>query len=47
MRGKFCAEAAHRGVICHYGIVISVVTSDMVNDHLRRHGEVLVQGDAV
>ncbi|MCX6981027.1 MAG: Helicase associated domain protein [Verrucomicrobia bacterium] len=41
------AEAARRGIICHYRVIISVVTSDMVNDHLLRHGEVLVQGDAV
>ena len=41
------AEAADRGIICHYRVVISVVTSSMVNDHLLRHGEVLVQGDAV
>ena len=41
------AEAARRGLICHYRVIISVVTSDMVNDHLLRHGEVLVQGDAV
>ena len=41
------AEAARRGIICHYRVIISVVTSGMVNDHLLRHGEVLVQGDAV
>ena len=41
------AAAARRGIICHYRVIISVVTSDMVNDHLLRHGEVLVQGDAV
>jgi predicted helicase len=41
------AEAARRGIICHYRVIISVVTSDMVNDHLLRHGEVLVEGDAV
>ena len=29
------------------GVIISVVTSGMLNDHLLRHGEVLVQGDAV
>ena len=41
------AEAACRGIICHYRVIISVVTSDMVNVRLLRHGEVLVQGDAV
>ena len=41
------AEAARRGLICHYRVIISVVTTGMVNDHLLRHGEVLVQGNAV
>lgn len=41
------AEAARRGVICDYKVVISVVTSDMVNDHLLNHGEVTVNGDPV
>lgn len=41
------AEAARRGIICHYRVIISVVTSDMVNDHLLRHGEVVVQGEPV
>jgi superfamily II DNA or RNA helicase len=41
------AEAARRGIICNYKVIISVVTSDMVNDHLLRHGEVIVKGDAV
>lgn len=41
------AEAARRGVICDYKVIISVVTSEMVNDHLLRHGEVMVKGDAV
>ncbi len=41
------AEAARRGVICDYRVIISVVTSEMVNDHLLRHGEVIVKGDAV
>jgi superfamily II DNA or RNA helicase len=41
------AEAAKRGIICDYKVVISVVTSDMVNDHLLSHGEVLVAGDMV
>lgn len=41
------AEAARRGIICDYKVVISVVTSDMVNDDLLQHGEVLVAGDVV
>jgi superfamily II DNA or RNA helicase len=41
------AEAARRGIICNYKVIISVVTSDMVTDHLLRHGEVIVKGDAV
>ena len=41
------AEAARRGIICQYRVVVSVVTSEMVNAHVLRHGEVLVKGDAV
>lgn len=41
------AEAARRGIICDYKVVISVVTSQMVNDDLLKHGEVLVDGDMV
>lgn len=41
------AEAARRGIICDYKVVISVVTSDMVDDHLLQKGEVIVGGDAV
>lgn len=41
------AEAARRGIICDYKVVISVVTSGMVNDHLLKHGEVIVDGDTV
>jgi predicted helicase len=41
------AEAARRGIICGYKVLISVVTSDMVNEYLLRHGEVLVKGDTV
>jgi superfamily II DNA or RNA helicase len=41
------AEAARRGIICDYKVVISVVTSGMVNVHLLKHGEVIVAGDAV
>lgn len=41
------AEAARRNIICDYKVVISVVTSTMVNDHLLQHGEVIVDGDVV
>ncbi|MDO9227910.1 MAG: Helicase associated domain protein [Pseudomonadota bacterium] len=41
------AEAARREIICDYKVVISVVTSEMVNDQLLKHGEVLVAGDTV
>ena len=41
------AEAARRDIICGYKVVISVVTSDMVNEHLLSHGEVMVKGDTV
>jgi len=41
------AEAAGRGIICNYKVIISEVTSDMVNEHLLRHGEVIVKGDAI
>ena len=41
------AEAARRGIICDYKVVISVVTSDMVTQDLLSRGEVIVEGDAV
>ncbi len=41
------AEAARRGIVCHCKIIISVVTSDMVDGNLLKRGEVLVQGDAI
>ena len=40
-------EAARRGIICRYQVVVSVITSEMVNAHVLRHGEVIVKGDAV
>ena len=39
------AEAARRGIICNYKIIISVVTSEMVNADLLNRGEVIVKGD--
>lgn len=41
------AEAARRGIICGYKVIISVITSEMVTNALLSHGEVLVNGDAV
>ncbi len=46
----FCltfAEAARRGIICGYKVIISVITSEIVTKELLRRGEVLVEGDAV
>lgn len=40
-------EAVSRSIICDYKVVISVVTSEMVNEDLLTHGEVLVAGDTV
>jgi superfamily II DNA or RNA helicase len=40
-------EAARRGIICNYKIIISVITSEMVTDELLSRGEVTVNGDAV
>jgi superfamily II DNA or RNA helicase len=41
------AEAARRGIICNYKVIISVITSEMVTDELLSRGEVIVNGDAV
>ena len=41
------AEAARQNIICDYKVVISAVTSEMVNDHVLKHGEVIVAGDTV
>jgi superfamily II DNA or RNA helicase len=41
------AEAARRGIICGYKVIISVITSEMVTNELLSHGEVVVNGDAV
>lgn len=41
------AEAAHRGIICGYKVIISVITSEMVTNELLSRGEVVVNGDAV
>lgn len=41
------AEAARRGIICPYRIVISVITSDKLTNELLSKGEVLVKGNPV
>lgn len=41
------AEAARRGIICGYKVVISVITSELVTNELLSRGEVRVNGDAV
>ncbi|MSU63737.1 MAG: DEAD/DEAH box helicase, partial [Pedosphaera sp.] len=41
------AEAARRGIICGYKVIISVITSEMVTNDLLSRGEVMVNGDAV
>jgi len=41
------AEAARRGIICGYRVIISVITSEMVTNELLSRGDVLVNGDAV
>ena len=41
------AEAARRRIICDYKIIISIVTSEMVDDELLSRGEVLIDGDNV
>jgi superfamily II DNA or RNA helicase len=41
------AEAARRGIICGYKVIISVITSEMVTNELLSRGEVIVNGDAV
>jgi predicted helicase len=41
------AEAARRNIICGYKVVISVITSEMINNELLSQGEVMVNGDRV
>ena len=46
----FCltfGEAARRGIICNYKVIISVITSKMVTDELLSRGEVMVNGNAI
>ena len=41
------AQAARRGIICRYKVIISVITSEMVTNELLSRGEVVVNGDVV
>jgi predicted helicase len=41
------AEAAKKGIICGYKVLISVVTSEEVDEEFLSKGEVLVQGDEI
>jgi superfamily II DNA or RNA helicase len=41
------AEAAKRGIICPYKVIISVITSNMVTNELLKRGETFVNGDVV
>jgi len=41
------AEAARRGIICRYKVLISVITSEEVTNELLQRGEVLIEGDLV
>jgi superfamily II DNA or RNA helicase len=41
------AEAARLGIICRYKVLISVITSDEVNNELLTRGEVLVNGETI
>lgn len=41
------AEAAERGIICKYKIIISVITSKTVNNEILKRGEVLIKDDVV
>ncbi len=40
-------EAAERGIICRYKVIISVITTDMVTNDLLSRGEVLVNNDPI
>jgi predicted helicase len=41
------AEAAKRGIICPYKVLISVITSNMVTNELLKRGDTFVNGDVV
>jgi len=39
------AEAAERGIICNYRVIVSVVNSELVDSYMLQHGDVLVSGE--
>jgi superfamily II DNA or RNA helicase len=41
------AEAARRGIICPYKVLVSTITSEQVTNELLSRGEVLVAGDVI
>ena len=41
------ARAAANGIICNFKIIISIVTSDMIDADLLSRGEVIVEGDVI
>jgi superfamily II DNA or RNA helicase len=41
------SEAARRGIICNYKVIISVISSEQVNDETLSRGTVEVQGDEI
>ncbi len=41
------AEAARRGIICGYKVIISVITSEMVTNELLSRSDVLLNGDSL
>lgn len=41
------SEAADKGIICHYKVIISIVTDEMIDAEQRKIGQVVVDGDAI
>jgi predicted helicase len=41
------ADAAAQGIICDYKVIVSAVASQMIDADVLKHGEVLIDGDAV
>lgn len=39
--------AADKGIICHYKVILSIVTDEMVDAEQRRLGQVVVDGEAI
>ena len=40
-------EAVQQGIICNYKVIISTITSEMINRKLLRQGEIIVAGDVI